>query len=66
MYVPKGFGHGFISLEDNTEIIYMVTEFYSPENERGVRWDDPKIGIKWPVDPVIISDKDKSHPDFQA
>lgn len=64
MFVPKGFGHGFITLEPDTEAIYFVTEFYSPEHERGLRWDDPKIGIEWPFEPVIISEKDRQHKDF--
>lgn len=64
MLVPKGFGHGFITLSENTEALYLVTEFYSPENERGIRWNDTKIGIQWPINPEIISEKDKNHPDF--
>ena len=64
MFVPKGFGHGFITLEPDTEAIYFVTEFYSPEHERGLRWDDPKIAIEWPIEPVIISEKDSQHKDF--
>ena len=64
MFVPKGFGHGFITLTENTEALYLVTEFYSPENERGIRWNDPKIGIQWPINPEIISDKDRNHPDL--
>jgi dTDP-4-dehydrorhamnose 3,5-epimerase len=64
MFVPKGFGHAFLTLEENTEAFYMVTEFYSPENERGLRWNDPKINIEWPIEPVVISDKDQRHPDF--
>jgi len=64
MFVPKGFGHAFLTLEENTEALYLVTEFYSPENERGMRWNDPKVGIEWPIEPIIISDKDKNHPDF--
>jgi dTDP-4-dehydrorhamnose 3,5-epimerase len=64
MFVPKGFGHGFITLEPDTEVIYLVTEFYSPEHERGLRWSDPKIGIEWPIEPIIISDKDRNHKDF--
>lgn len=65
MYVPKGFGHAFMTLEDNTEALYMVSEFYSPENERGIRWNDTRFNIQWPMHPVVISDKDKAHPDFQ-
>lgn len=64
MFVPKGFGHAFLTLEEDTEAFYMVTEFYAPELERGLRWNDPKIGIEWPIEPVIISDKDQRHPDF--
>ncbi len=64
MFVPKGFGHAFLTLEEDTEALYLVTEFYAPEHERGMRWNDPKIGIEWPIEPVIISDKDKNHPDF--
>jgi dTDP-4-dehydrorhamnose 3,5-epimerase len=64
MLVPKGFGHAFLTLEENTEALYLVTEFYSPENERGLRWNDPKIGIEWPIKPEVISEKDMNHPDF--
>jgi dTDP-4-dehydrorhamnose 3,5-epimerase len=64
MYVPKGFGHGFLTLQDNTEVLYLVSEFYSPEHERGIRWNDPFFNIIWPFDPIVISDKDNSHPDF--
>ena len=64
LYVPKGFAHGFITLEDDTETFYFVDEFYSPERERGIRWNDPSFGIQWPLDPVVISEKDSSHPDF--
>lgn len=64
LYVPKGFGHSFITLEENTEAFYLTTEFYAPEYERGLRWNDPKIGIEWPIEPKIISEKDQNHPDF--
>jgi dTDP-4-dehydrorhamnose 3,5-epimerase len=64
MFVPKGFAHGFITLEDDTEAFYMVSEFYSPEHERGIRYNDPFFDIKWPINPVIISEKDIKHPDF--
>lgn len=64
MLVPKGFGHGFVTLSENTEALYLVSEFYAPELERGIRWNDPKIGIEWPLIPKIISGKDESHPDF--
>lgn len=64
MYVPKGFAHGFLTLEEDSEVIYMVSEFYCKELERGIRWDDPCFNIEWPAEPIIISDKDKIHPDF--
>jgi dTDP-4-dehydrorhamnose 3,5-epimerase len=64
MYVPKGFGHGLITLTDDTEALYLVDEFYSPECERGVRWNDPKFKLAWPLAPVVISEKDAGHRDF--
>jgi dTDP-4-dehydrorhamnose 3,5-epimerase len=64
LYVPKGCAHGFMTLEADTEAFYLVTEKYSPEHERGVRYDDPAFGISWPMVPREISGKDKSHPDF--
>ncbi len=64
MYVPKGFAHGFITLTDDVEAFYFVDEFYAPQAERGVRWNDPKFGIDWPVEPVVLSDKDGNHRDF--
>lgn len=64
LYVPKGFAHGFITLENDTEVFYLVTEYYTPEYERGIRWNDPKFNINWPIIPTNISDKDRNHPDF--
>jgi len=64
MYVPKGFAHGFITLQDDAEAFYFVDEFYSPEQERGLRWNDPRFAIKWPAEPVVLSDKDRGHKDF--
>lgn len=64
MYVPKGFAHGFITLQDDTEAFYFVDEFYSPEQERGLRWNDPRFAIKWPAEPIVLSDKDRGHKDF--
>lgn len=64
LYVPKGFAHGFITLEPNTETFYFVDEVYNPQSERGIRWNDPKFGIDWPAEPRVISDKDTAHRDF--
>lgn len=64
MYLPKGCAHGFITLTDDTEALYFADEFYAPELERGVRWDDPGFGIDWPLTPAVISEKDRQHPDF--
>ena len=64
LYVPRGFAHGFVTLEPRTEVIYLVSEYYSPECERGVRWNDPAFKIDWPVAPTVISDKDQQFPPF--
>ncbi|MCB0164529.1 MAG: dTDP-4-dehydrorhamnose 3,5-epimerase family protein, partial [Anaerolineae bacterium] len=64
LYVPEGFAHGFVTLEDNVEVTYQVSQFYTPEAEGGVRYDDPAFGIEWPVTIAVISDKDKSWPDY--
>ena len=64
MYVPEGFGHGFLTLEDHTEVIYFVSESFSPGHEKTLIWNDKEIGIKWPVKPIVISDKDKNNPSF--
>ncbi|MFC1452314.1 dTDP-4-dehydrorhamnose 3,5-epimerase [Verrucomicrobiota bacterium] len=63
---PRGFAHGFITLEEDTEVLYLVSEFYSPDAERGIRWNDPKFDIQWPMAPLHLSDKDRSWPDFDA
>ena len=59
LYVPRGFAHGFISLTDDAEIFYMVSEFYSPEFEGTLHWDDSFHGIEWPIKPTFISEKDR-------
>lgn len=64
LYVPKGFAHGFVTLQDDTEALYLVDEPYAPAHERGVRWDDPRFAIRWPVAPAVLSDKDRGHRDF--
>jgi len=64
MYVPEGFAHGFQTLEDNTEIFYQMSEFYSAEHARGVRYNDPAFGIKWMIGNPVIVDHDRNYPDF--
>lgn len=64
MYVPKGFAHGFITLEPNSEVLYFVTTPYSQTNERGIRWNDPTFSIAWPEEPRVLSDRDAKQPNF--
>jgi len=65
LYVPEGFAHGFQTLEDNTEVIYQVSQFYTPGSERGIRYDDPAFSIVWSVEVQVISDKDRNWPDYK-
>ena len=64
LYVPEQFAHGFQTLQDNTEVFYQMSQFYSAEHARGVRWDDPAFGIVWPADNRTIFERDRSYPDF--
>lgn len=64
LYVPEGFAHSFITLEEDTEVFYMVSEFYTPGKEAGIRWNDPSFDIEWPTANPVLSDKDKSWPDY--
>lgn len=64
IFVPKNFAHGYLTLEDKTEVIYQVSEFYAPQSEQGVRWNDPAFAIKWPGEIKVITDKDASWPDY--
>jgi dTDP-4-dehydrorhamnose 3,5-epimerase len=66
VYVPEGFAHGFQTLEDNTEVIYQMSQFYSPGHSGGFRWDDPSFNIEWPTEPIVISPKDKIFSDFRS
>lgn len=64
MYVPRGFAHGFVTLTDDTEALYMVSDVYAPDKERGLRFDDPWMNIDWPVKPEEVSAKDAAWPLF--
>jgi dTDP-4-dehydrorhamnose 3,5-epimerase len=65
LYVPEGFAHGFLTLEDNSEVFYQMSEFYAPVYSKGVRWNDPLFGIEWPMPPRAMSERDRSYPDFK-
>jgi dTDP-4-dehydrorhamnose 3,5-epimerase len=64
MYVPRGFAHALLTLTDDVEAFYLVSAFYDPEQERGIRYNDPKFKIEWPIEPAEISPKDRNWPDF--
>jgi dTDP-4-dehydrorhamnose 3,5-epimerase len=64
VFVPEGCAHGFLTLEDDAEVFYQMSQFYSPESTRGVRWDDPAFRIAWPGAVEVISDRDRTYPNF--
>ncbi len=61
LYIPEGVAHGFQTLEDNTEVFYQMGEFHHPESARGLRWDDPALGIRWPLGDPIVSARDTAY-----
>lgn len=65
VYIPEGCAHGFLTLADDTEVFYQMSESYHPEAARGVRWNDPAFGIEWPEPVEVISDRDRTLPDFE-
>ena len=65
LYVPRGVAHGFQTLEDRTEVFYQMSHAYSPQNARGVRWNDPLFAITWPLAVTSVSERDQSYADFQ-
>jgi dTDP-4-dehydrorhamnose 3,5-epimerase len=66
LYIPEGCAHGFLTLEDKTEVFYQMSEFYCAESAHGVRWDDPAFQISWPHPVEVISERDKSYPNFET
>jgi dTDP-4-dehydrorhamnose 3,5-epimerase len=64
LFVPAGFAHGFLTLEDATEVDYQMTDYHVPEAAAGFRWDDPHFGITWPIPVAAISERDRTYPDF--
>ena len=64
-YIPEGCAHGFLTLADETEVFYQISEFYHPESGRGVRWDDPAFGVEWPARVEVISDRDRTYPNIE-
>ena len=65
LFIPEGFAHGFQTLTDNAEVQYLMGEFYAPEYQAGVRWDDPAFGIAWPLPVTVISPRDADFPEFK-
>jgi dTDP-4-dehydrorhamnose 3,5-epimerase len=66
LYIPPGCAHGFETLSDGCEVLYQISEYHVPEAARGVRWDDPAFAIAWPLSPAVISERDRSFPDFEG
>jgi dTDP-4-dehydrorhamnose 3,5-epimerase len=66
IYIPEGCAHGFLTLEHQTEVFYQMSEFYNPESARGVRWDDPAFQISWPANVEVISERDRTYPNFES
>ena len=65
LFVPDGFAHGFLTLTDDVEVTYQMSDYYEPGNSRGLRWNDPEFAIRWPSAPTTLSERDASYPDFR-
>ncbi|MFM5860129.1 dTDP-4-dehydrorhamnose 3,5-epimerase [Aeromonas veronii] len=66
LWIPEGFAHGFVTLSESAEFLYKTTDYYNPESEGAISWNDPDISIEWPVEGVLLSDKDKTAQSFSA
>ena len=66
LVIPPGCAHGFLTLEDNTEIFYQMSAYYAPTHAAGVRWNDPAFAIHWPAEVIVMIDRDRQYPDFKA
>ena len=66
MYIPRGVAHGFITLEDDCDVYYQMSDVHEPSAARGVRWNDPAFGIEWPAEVRVISERDRNYPDFSG
>jgi dTDP-4-dehydrorhamnose 3,5-epimerase len=64
LFIPEGVAHGFLTLEDDTDVLYQISPAFSPGHEAGVRWDDPAFAIAWPARPKLLSERDASYPDY--
>jgi len=64
LFVPVGFGHGFLTLTDEADVFYLMGDSYRPGSARGFRWDDPRFALAWPLAPAVVTDRDSSYPDF--
>lgn len=64
LYIPEGFAHGFLTLTDSSEVLYQISVAYAPDHARGVRWNDAAFAIAWPEQPRVLSERDRSFPDF--
>lgn len=64
LFIPEGLAHGFVTLSDSSDVLYLMSRAYTPGAARGVRWDEPRFGIRWPSAPVVMSEQDRAHGDF--
>ena len=66
LYVPEGFAHGFLTLENESAVFYQMSQTYVPSHAAGVRWNDPAFGVAWPFEPTVMAERDRTYPDFRG